>query len=108
MTKDHNFDLHDGKFGAAITVRITPRASKNEIAEILTDGTIRIQLTAGSVENQANLALVQFLATIFELAPANIEIVAGHGGKDKLVTILGLDSTAVHQRIFKKLAKNNP
>lgn len=103
MTTDRNFDLHDGKFGAAITVRITPRASKNEIAEILNDGTIRIHLTAASVENQANLALVQFLATILQLAPASIEIVAGHSGKDKLVTILGLDSSTVHQRIIKNL-----
>lgn len=104
MTKERNFDLHDGKFGAAITVRITPRASKNEIAEILDDGTIKIRLTAATVENQANLALVEFLAGVLQIAPKQIEIVAGHSGKDKLVTILGLDSGSVHQHILKNLA----
>ena len=44
---ERKFHLHDGKVGAAITVRVTPRASKNEISEILDDGTIKVRLIAG-------------------------------------------------------------
>jgi uncharacterized protein YggU (UPF0235/DUF167 family) len=103
MTKERNFDLHDGKFGAAITVRITPRAAKNAVAEILEDGTVRVQLVTATVENQANQSLVELLSTVLQVPPASIEIVAGHNGKDKLVTILGLDSGAVQKKILKVL-----
>jgi uncharacterized protein (TIGR00251 family) len=103
MTNKRNYDLHDGKFGSAITVHITPKASKNEITEILNDGTIKIHLMTATVEDQANQVLVQFLAAALKITPASIEIVAGQSGKDKLVSILGLDSSVVHQRIIKYL-----
>ena len=38
------YHLHDGKKGAAMAVRITPRASRNEIVEIQSDGTVKIHL----------------------------------------------------------------
>ena len=36
-----DFHLHDGKKGAALALRVTPRASKNEIVEVLSDGTVK-------------------------------------------------------------------
>ena len=44
------FHLHDGKKGSALAVRVTPRASRNEIVEILSDGTVKIRLTSPPVE----------------------------------------------------------
>ena len=41
-----SYHLHDGKKGAALAVRVTPRASKNEIVDILSDGTVKVHLTA--------------------------------------------------------------
>jgi uncharacterized protein len=101
MKKERKFNLHDGKFGAAITVQVTPKASQNGISEILSDGTIKIQVTAARVEGEANQALIEFLAAALQIAPANVEIVAGHGGSDKLITILGLDSAEVSQKLTK-------
>jgi hypothetical protein len=98
------FHLHDGKKGAAIGVRITPRASRNEVTEIRDDGTVRIRLKAAPVEGQGNEALIAFLAEILEISPSKIEIVAGLSGRDKLVSILELDSDTVHQRIIRRLA----
>jgi uncharacterized protein (TIGR00251 family) len=96
--------LHDGKNGAAIAVRVTPRSSKNEISEILNDGTVKIRLTAPPVEGQANQALVQFLAKILEVAPGRVEVVAGQSGRDKLVTVLDLDTATVQERILRNLS----
>lgn len=98
------FHLHDGKKGAALAIRVTPRASRNEIAEVLSDGTVRIRLTAPPVEGKANEALVKFLADILDVAPSRIEIVAGVTGRDKLVSILELDAETVHQKILHQLA----
>ena len=97
------YHLHDGKKGAALAIRVTPRASHNEIVEILSDGTVRIRLTAPPVEGKANEALVEFLSNILDVAPSRIEIVAGVTGRDKLVSILDLDAESVHTRILQNI-----
>lgn len=98
------FHLHNGQKGAALAVRITPRASKNEISEILSDGTVKIRLTAPPVEGKANLALVDFLSDVLGVPPSRIEIVAGATGRDKLISVLDMDVDALHQRILQHLA----
>jgi len=98
-----NFHLHDGKKGAALAIRVTPRASRNEIVEILSDGTVRIRLTAPPVEDKANQALVKYLADILAIASSRIEIVAGATGRDKLVSILDMDAEDVHRIILHHL-----
>lgn len=104
MKEHRQFKMHDGKTGAALAIRVTPRTSKNEISEILNDGTIKIRLTAPPVEGKANEALVDFLAKILDVNQSRIEIVAGQTGRDKLVTITGLDAATVHEKIITHLA----
>lgn len=96
--------FHDGKKGAAIAVRLTPRASRNEIAEIMSDGTVRIRLTAPPVEGKANEALIIFLADVLDVPRSRIEIVAGVSGRNKIITVLELDAESVHQKIMQRLS----
>ena len=103
MSNQRAFHLHNGRRGAAITVRVIPRSSRNEIAEIQADGTIKIRLTAAPVEGQANKALIEYLAEILDVAKSKIEIVAGHSGRDKLITILDLDSDTVQKKILSQI-----
>ena len=72
-----NFHLHDGKMGAAIAVRVTPRASRNKIVEILSD--------------------------VLNTPKSRLEIVAGVTGRDKLISVLDMDAETVHQRIVAHL-----
>lgn len=97
------FHLHDGKRGAALAIRVTPRASKNEIVEVMSDGTVRIRLTASPSEGKANEALVEFLASVLDVKRSRIEIVAGVTGRDKLVSILDMDAETAHQKILHQL-----
>jgi len=101
--RPRNFHLHDGKKGSALAVRITPRASKNEIVEILSDGTIKIHLTAPPVEGKANEALIKFLAEVLGVPLTRIEVVAGASGRDKLISVLEMDSATVHRKIVDHL-----
>lgn len=101
--KEREFNLHDGKMGAAITVRVTPRSSRNEISEILEDGTIKVRLISPHNDDQSNQALVSFLAEVLQVDPAQVEIIAGLSGNDKLITVMDLDSNAVQGRILKHL-----
>ncbi len=93
------YRLHDGKKGAALAVRVTPRASRNEIVEVQSDGTVRIHITAPAHEGKANEELIEFLAGIFGVPKSRIDIVAGANGRDKLISVLDIDAQEVHNRI---------
>ena len=93
------YRLHDGKKGAALAVRVTPRASRNEIVEIQSDGTVKIHITAPAHEGKANDQLVEFLAEILGAPKTHIVIVAGAGGRDKLISVLNMNADEVHKRI---------
>lgn len=93
------YRLHDGRKGAAIAVRVTPRASRNLIKEIQSDGTIRIHITAPAHEGKANEELIKFLSEVLGAPKSHIDIIAGASGRDKLITILDMDAEEVHNRI---------
>jgi uncharacterized protein len=103
MADQHQFNLHHGKMGAAITVRVVPQSHRNEIKEIMKDGTVKIHLTSPADEAQTNQTLIAYLAEVLLVAAKNIEIVAGFSGKDKLVTILSIDSDMVQERIMRNV-----
>jgi uncharacterized protein (TIGR00251 family) len=97
--KRHNF--HHGERGAALAIRVTPRANKNEISGILGDGTVKIRLTAPPVDGRANEALADFLAQVLKVPVSKIEIIGGQTGRDKLVSILDLEPEEVQARLQK-------
>jgi uncharacterized protein (TIGR00251 family) len=95
MTKKWKF--HDSGGGTAFVVRVVPKSSRNEVAELMDDGTVRIHLTAPPVEGKANWLLIEFLSELFQVKPSQIAIVAGEKSKDKIVSIDGLSPTQVER-----------
>ncbi len=93
------FKLHNGKVGAAITVRVTPRARKSEFAGIMEDGTLRIRIQEPPVGGKANRALISFLAKVLGVRASRIEIVAGETGLDKIVAVEAMSAEEVENRI---------
>ena len=100
--KKHHF--HDGKTGSSLAIRVTPRATKNQLVEALNDGTIRIRLTTSASDTRMNQELLNFLSTMLDVPASQMEIVAGENSRDKLVAILDLDVDTVHQRLIRHLA----
>jgi hypothetical protein len=100
-----NIKLHPEAWGSAIHVRIQPRASQNEVVDILDDGTVKIRITSAPTDGKANEMLIKFLAGVFHCPTSDISIIAGHSSKDKLIGINGLDSEKIDQ-ILKGLVKN--
>jgi uncharacterized protein len=100
---DRKFRLHGGQKGSALAVRVTPRASRNEVVEMLDDGTIKVRLAAPPVDDQANEALIEFLSDILGVPKSRLDIVAGATGRDKLVAVMDMDVETAHQRIVAHL-----
>jgi uncharacterized protein len=96
---DKNVDpSHDG----IIKVKLTPRASKNEITGIMDDGTIKIRLTAPPVDGKANQALLVFLADVLTLASSKIRIISGQTSHTKLISVSGLTRDEMIQQFQRK------
>ncbi len=79
-----------------LSIRIQPRASKNEIV-MMASGGLKIRLTAPPVDGAANEALVKFLADTLSIPKSNIEIVSGHTSREKIVRVSGLCDAEVRR-----------
>jgi uncharacterized protein (TIGR00251 family) len=77
-----------------LSVRIQPRASKNEIVT-MESGALKIRLTAPPVDGAANEALVKFLAQTLSIPKSHVEIVSGHTSREKIVRITGVSGAEV-------------
>jgi uncharacterized protein (TIGR00251 family) len=99
-------DLHplDGKRGTVLALKVMPRASKNKIVEVMSDGTVKVRLTAPPVDGKANQALLKFLAEILDVPVSNLEIVAGTGGREKLVYVKDMDPAVLHRKILEHIS----
>jgi len=100
---NRKFKMHDGRRGSALAVRITPRATRNEIVEVLDDGTIKVRIAAPPADNEANEALIGYLSEILGVPKSKLDIVAGMSGRDKLISVVDMDVETVHQRILAHL-----
>lgn len=93
------YKLHNGKKGAALTIRVTPRSRKTEFGGVMENGTLRVRVAAPPVEGKANTALVRFLAKVLGVRRNRIDIVAGEKGLDKIISILDMSAEDAEQRI---------
>ena len=76
--------------GAAIfTVRVQPRASKDEIAGEM-GGALKVRLLAPAVEGRASEALVEFLAQLLKTPKSAVRILSGDRSRTKRIEILGV------------------
>lgn len=69
-----------------IYIKVTPRASKNEVTKI-SEGEYKVKLTAAPVDNQANGVLIKVLAKYFDVPKSSLKIVGGKTAKTKIVDI---------------------
>ncbi len=99
-----NVNFSDGRQGAAIAVKVIPRARKTEVAGLMADGTIKIRLAATPVAGKANHALIEFLAQALGLPAGQIDIVAGATTQRKLISMVGISPEAVDAAFQRLLA----
>src|SRR5262245_12507126 len=94
---NRKFEITDAKRGAAFTVRVVTRAQNNEIAGILEDQSIKIRLVAAP--QQANEALINFLSERLGVPESAIEIIAGKENRDKWISVEGITTSDVTERL---------
>ena len=72
----------------ALSVRVQPRASSNEVLEVR-NGRLLIRTTAAPADGKANKAVIRLLATFLDIAPSRIRLVRGQTQRNKVLRISG-------------------
>ena len=78
--------LHEDEHAITLSVRVVPRASRNEIAGYH-DGALRIRVAAPPVEGAANRELIKFLSKSFRVPQSAVTIISGSNSRNKIVRI---------------------
>lgn len=84
--------LSESENGIVLTLRLVPRASKNEVCGVM-DNALKVRLQAPPVEGKANRALVKFLAKTLKAPAGSISIISGMTGRTKRVAVTGINRT---------------
>lgn len=87
-----------------ISVRLSPRASRDEIAGFApaADGrgeVLRVRVTAPPVDGRANAALTRLLAKRLGVARGRVAVVGGQSSRQKVVAVEGLTLAEVRERL---------
>jgi uncharacterized protein (TIGR00251 family) len=78
--------FEDRKGGLEFSVYLTPGSSREEIIGIVQGG-LKIAVHAKPTDNQANRALIDFISSIFKIAPSKISIKRGQKSRTKILWI---------------------
>jgi len=70
-----------------LNVKVKPGAPKTILKEIMSDKTLKIDISAPPERNQANQELIKFLANNFLVSKNNIKIISGKKEKNKLIKV---------------------
>jgi uncharacterized protein len=86
--------LRETAGGTLLSVKLQPRASKNEIGEPLGDE-LKIKVTAPPVDAAANQALVELLAEKLNCSRGKVELLRGQTSRHKTIFLHGLTAAEI-------------
>ena len=81
-----------------LRLRVSPGAGRSGIVGRHGDAW-KVRVTAAPEDGRANDAVVRLLADALDVAPARLRLVAGHGSRDKVVEIDGVDVDEAERRL---------
>lgn len=91
-------DIRSDGDGVTISVRVQPRASKNQLAGVM-DGALKVRLAAPPVDGAANRACCEFIAGLLGVSKTRVEIVRGHTGRGKTLRVSGITADEARKRL---------
>ena len=83
----------------SFTVRVQPRASKDEIAGEMS-GALKIRLRAPALEDRGNESLLEFLAQILKTPKSAVRLLSGGRSRSKRVEIFGITKRQIENLLI--------
>ena len=97
-TTDMPSYLQTHENGVYLSVKLQPRASRNEIGEAA-GNELRIKVTAPPVDAAANEALLRLLAEVLDCPRSSVQLVRGHTSRHKVVFLADTTVAAVATKL---------
>ena len=91
--------LRETSGGVLLSVKLQPRASKNEICAPLGDE-LKIKVTAPPVDAAANQALIELLAKKLDCPRGKVELIRGQTSRHKTVKLHGFTPEEVLEKLM--------
>ena len=92
------FKFHNGAKGSALAIRVIQKKRESKIVRVLRDGTVVVNLDPESTD--INHDLKNFIASILHIDQVRLDIIAGHEGPEKLLSILDMRPNEVQKSIL--------
>lgn len=83
-----------------ITVRLQPRASRDEVLGWNEEGALRVRVKAPPVDGAANSALLQLLAKTLGVSKSQVTLITGATARNKIIEIDGLTADELRSRLI--------
>ena len=90
--------LKAGPDGVCLSLKVQPRASKNEIGEV-TNGELKIKVTAPPVDAAANEAVLRLLAECLDCPRGAVQLIRGQTSRHKQVFVRGMSAGAILEKL---------
>ena len=91
--------LRETSGGTLVSVKLQPRASKNEIGEALGEE-LKIKVTAPPVDAAANQALIELLADTLDCSRGKVELIRGQTSRHKTILLHGMKPAEVLPKLL--------
>jgi uncharacterized protein (TIGR00251 family) len=84
--------------GTRVRIRVAPGAKRTAVVGRHGAGW-KVRVAAPPEAGRANDALVQLLADTLAVPQSSVRLVSGHGARDKIVELAGMDTAQVEDRL---------
>jgi uncharacterized protein (TIGR00251 family) len=88
-----------------LIVHVQPNARQNKLVDFK-EGVLYLKITAPPVEGKANYKLIDFLSDILGLSKNCIKIERGHLGRNKTITVIGVEREKLLKMLDNLIAHN--
>jgi len=89
-------DARKTSAGVRFTIRLQPRASKNEIVG-LQGSALKVRVMAPPVEGRANESVIDLISAALKISRRNVCIVSGSASRTKILEVKGISLESIHR-----------
>ena len=84
---------------AVVQVKVKTRSGKQGLDGLMSDGTLKLRVSAAPVNGQANRAVLKLLSQLLRVPESDMSIISGATSTRKLIRITGLENEQVIRRL---------
>ncbi len=95
---DPSLKLRETRDGLMVRLRVQPRARRCEISGVY-NGALKIKVPAPPLDDAANSAVIEYLASVVGVSKSRISILSGAKSRDKVIRIKNMSLKDFYKKL---------